>query len=130
MRSVIAPSDAFLHSSPISWRTRNHDDPSGASVAILMTVGAATAARGTDHTAASSRTAAVLLIEKKFIHPPFQPARTALGHEVVHPVLRRRRPRVESERAVEEVQKTLPVLGPDRHRLGEGDQRRNLPPPG
>src|SRR5512135_1970645 len=130
MRSVIAPSDAFLHSSPISWRTRYHDDPSGASVAILMTVGAANAARGTDPTAASSRIAAASLIEKKFIHPPFQPARPALGYEVVHPVLRRRRPRVEGERAVEEIQEPFPILGPDRHRFGEGDQRRNLPPPG
>src|SRR5512141_1583547 len=128
MRSIIAPSDAFLHSSPISWRTRNHDDPSGASVAILMTV-ADSAAPGANPTTVSSSTAASLL-EKKFIHPPLQPARPALGHEVVHPVLRRRRPRVESERAVEEVQEPFPVLGPDRHRLGVGDQRRNLPSPG
>src|SRR3989304_3456897 len=104
MRSVTAPSDAFLHSSPISWRTRNHDDPSGASVAILITVGADPAAPGVDHAAASSRPAAALLIEEKFIHPPFQPARPALGHEVSQPLLRRRRPRVESERAVEEIQ--------------------------
>src|SRR5659263_319461 len=110
MRSVTAPSDAFLHSSPISWRTRNHDDPSGASVAILTTIGAARAAPGTDNAAARRRTAA-RLIEKKVIHPPFQPARAALGHEVAHPVLRRRRPRVEDERAVEEVQEPLPVLG-------------------
>ena len=57
MRSVTAPSDAFLHSSPISWRTRNHDDPSGASVAILTTVGADIAPAGADrHAPASSRT--------------------------------------------------------------------------
>src|SRR5512143_4261084 len=130
MRSVIAPLDAFLHSSPISWRTRNHDDPSGASVAILMTVGADSAATGADPTAASSKTAAAHLFEKKLIHPPFQPARPALGHEIVHPVLRRLRPRVESERAVEEVQEPLPVLGTDGHRLGEGAQRRHLPPAG
>src|SRR3990172_11631553 len=113
MRSVTAPSDAFLHSSPISWRTRNHDDPSGASVAILTTVGADRAAPGADNAAAaSSRTAATRLLEEQVIHPPFQPARAALGHEVPHPVLRRRRSRVEGERAVEEVQEPLPVLGP------------------
>src|SRR5512140_2765178 len=128
MRRVTAPSDTFLHSSPISWRTRNQDDPSGASVAILMTVGADIAPTGMDtQSPASNRTAVARLIEEKFIHPPFQPARPALGHEVGHPVLRRRRPRVESERAVEEVQEPRPVLGPDRHRLGESDQRRNLP---
>src|SRR5659263_180943 len=122
MRSVTAPPDAFLHSSPISWRTQNHDDPSGASVAILTTIGADRAAPGADNPAAASRsTAAARLIEEQFIHPPFQPARAALGHEVAQPVLRRRRPRVEGERAVKEVQEPLPVLGPDRHRLGEGD---------
>src|SRR3989339_1126487 len=121
MRSVPAPSDAFRHSSPISWRTRTHDDPSGASVAILITVGADIAPTGADtQSPASSRATASRLIEEKFIHPPFQPARPALGHEVAHPVLRRRRPRVEGERPVEEVEELLPVLGPDRHRLGEG----------
>src|SRR5512140_660886 len=110
MRSVTAPSDAFLHSSPISWRTRNHDDPSGASVAILMTVGADHAAPGADHAAASSRTATARLLEEKLIHPPLQPARPALGHEIAHPLFRRLRPRVESERAVEEFQEPPPVL--------------------
>src|SRR3989339_1558518 len=120
MRSVPAPSDAFRHSSPISWRTRNHDDPSGASVAILITVGADIAPTGADtQSPASSRATAVLLIEEKFIRPPFQPARATLGHEVAHPVLRRRRPRVESERAVEQGQEPPPGLGPDRYRLGE-----------
>src|SRR5512139_2435036 len=125
MRSVTARPDAFHHSSPISWRTRYHDDPSGASVAILTTIGADLAAPGAASATASSRTAAVRLIEEQFIHPPFQPARPALGHEIGHPVFRRGRPGVEGECAVEKVQELLPVLGPDRHGLCEGDQRRN-----
>src|SRR5512135_2714970 len=108
MRSVTAPSDAFLHSSPISWRTRNHEDPSGASVASLTIIGADRAVPGADSAAANKRSAAAdRLIEEQFIHPPLQPARAALGHEIRHPVLRGRRQCVEGKRAVEEVQEPV-----------------------
>src|SRR3989304_2804673 len=128
MRSDTAPPDTFFHSSPISWRTRYQDDPSGASVAILTTVGAGAAMPGAGAAdAPSSRTAAARLINEPFIHPPFQPACAALGHEIADPMFRRPGARVEGERPVEEVEELLPVLGPDRHRLGEGDQRGALP---
>src|SRR3989304_1200389 len=131
MRSDTAPPDTFFHSSPISWRTRYQDDPSGASVAILTTVGAGAAMPGAGAAdAPSSRTAAARLINEPFIHPPFQPACAALGHEIADPMFRRPGARVEGERPVEEVEELLPVLGPDRHRLGEGDQRGDLLPPG
>src|SRR4030065_302884 len=44
MRGMPAPPETFSHSPPISRRTRCHDDPSGARVAILITVGPAYAA--------------------------------------------------------------------------------------
>src|SRR3972149_1612709 len=44
MRRTTAPPETFSHSPPISSRTRCHDDPSGARVAILITVGPAYAA--------------------------------------------------------------------------------------
>src|SRR3972149_7321923 len=109
---------------------RRDTAPPGASVAIWTTVGAGAAMPGDAAAdAASSRTAAARLINEPFIHPPFQPACAALGHEIADPMFRRPGARVEGERPVEEVAELLPVLGPDRHRLGEGDQRGGLLPP-
>src|SRR3989304_372061 len=78
--------------------------PPGASVAILTPVGAGAAMPGDAAAdAASSRTAAARLINEPFIHPPFQPACAALGHEIAYPMFRRPGARVEGERPVEEV---------------------------
>src|SRR5512134_2658873 len=102
----------------MSKRTLYQDDPSGASVAILMTRGPAAFARAGTATAKNSAAAAAIdLLQEQFIDPPFEPPRLALCREIGQPVLRGPAARVESERPLEQREKLLPVLRPDRHRL-------------
>src|SRR4030042_1706035 len=82
MRRMTSPPETFPHSSPISSRTRCHDDPSGARVAILMTVGPAYAATRKEKRKKRAAAPAAVLFQKEFIHPPDQPSRLALRQEV------------------------------------------------
>src|SRR4030067_368470 len=96
MRRTTAPPEIFSHSPPISRRTRCHDDPSGARVAILITVGPAYAAARKE--TRNSRTAApAALLQKEIIPPPFEPSRLALRQEIGEPGFRGLPPRVEGE---------------------------------
>src|SRR5512143_4210059 len=99
MRRTTAPLDAIFQSSPICSRTLYQADPSGARVAILMTVGPAAAARaaGSATKPSASAAAAAALLQKELIHPPFQPRCPALRRQVGLPVFRRFPPRVEGE---------------------------------
>src|SRR4030065_379703 len=82
MRRTTVPPETFFQSSPISRRTRCHDDPSGARVAILMTVGPAYAATRKEKRKRRAAAPAAALFQKEFIHPPHQPSRLALRPEV------------------------------------------------
>src|SRR5512144_883228 len=130
MRSTTAPLDAFFQSSPICARILYQADPSGARVAILMTVGPAAAARaaGNARMHNASAAAAPALLQKELIHPPLQPRRLALRRQVGLPVFRRFPARVEGERAVEKIEKFPPVLRPDRNGLRQGHEGRHLLP--
>src|SRR5574342_809147 len=110
MRRITVPSDAFFQASPISCSTRYHDDPSGARVAILTTIGAACA--GETASARIRRTAAARLFQEQLIHPPFQPACLSLRHEVGQPVPGGFPAGIECERPVQKPQKLYPVLRP------------------
>src|SRR4030065_664697 len=121
MRRTTAPPETFSHSPPISSRTPCHDDPSGARVAILITVGpACTAARKEKR---NSRTAIpAALLQKEIIYPPFEPSRLALRQAIGEPELRGLPPRVKGERPGKQPQELLPVLRSHGYRLGECHQ--------
>src|SRR3990170_4732104 len=121
MRRTTAPPEIFSHSPPISRRTRCHDDPSGARVAILITVGPAYAAARKE--TRNSRTAApAALLQEEIIRPPFEPSRLALRQEIGEPVFRGLPPRVKGERPGKKPQELLPVLRSHGNRLGECHQ--------
>src|SRR3972149_1549655 len=127
MRRTTAPPETFSQPPPISSRTRCHDDPSGARVAILITVGPAYAAAR--KVTRDSRTAApAALLQKEIIHPPFEPSRLALRQEIGEPELRGLPPRVKGERPGKKPQELLPVLRSHGNRLGESHQGVDLPP--
>src|SRR5512139_1532849 len=114
----------------MSWRTRYHDDPSGARVAIFTTVCAACTGTARATASSASRNAAAHLFDEQVIHPPLQPACATLGHEIRKAVFGGRPPRVERERPVEEIEELPPVLGAHGHRFRVRHEGRHLPPPG
>src|SRR3990170_6538170 len=128
MRRTTAPPETFSHSPPISSRTRCHDDPSGARVAILITVGPAYAATRKEKRKRRAAAPAAALFQKEFIHPPHQPSRLALRQEIGKAELRGLPPRVEGKRPGKKPQELLPVLRAHGDRLGERHQGGNLPP--
>src|SRR3989337_2461522 len=97
MRRTTVPPETFFQSSPIARRTRCHDDPSGARVAIFMTVGPAYAATRKEKRKRRAAAPAAALFQKEFIHPPHQPSRLALRQEIGKAELRGLPPRVEGE---------------------------------
>src|SRR4030066_2055977 len=128
MRRTTVPPETFFQSSPISRRTRSHDDPSGARVAILMTVGPAYAATRKEKRKRRAAAPAAALFQKECIHPPHQPSRLALRQEIGKAELRGLPPRVEGKRPGKKPQELLPVLRPHGDRLGERHQGGDLPP--
>src|SRR5512134_4162091 len=101
MRRVTVPFVAFLHPSPMVCSTLYQDDPSGASVAILMTNSAACAAEKETARRRSVAATAAVLFQEQFIHPPLQPTRLALRDEIGQAVFGSLAARVEGERAVQ-----------------------------
>src|SRR4030043_582524 len=121
MRRTTAPPETFPHPSPLSRRTRCHDDPSGARVAILITVGPAYAAARKE--TRNSRTAApAALLQKEIIPPPFEPSRLALRQEIGEPELRGLPPHVKGARPGKKPPELLPVLRSHGNRLGDCTQ--------
>src|SRR3990170_8673234 len=130
MRRVTFPPETFSHSSPISCRTRCHDDPSGARVAILTTTGPACAGTLKGNRKRRAAPQAAALFQKELIYPPCQPSRLALREKIGKTELRGLPPGVEAERPVEQTEELRPVLRSDRHGLREGDHRGDPPPRG
>src|SRR3989337_18201 len=128
MRRTTVPPETFFQSSPISRRTRCHDDPSGARVAILMTVGPAYAATRKEKRKRRAAAPAAALFQKEFIHTPHQPSRLALRQKIGKAELRGLPPRVEGECPEKKPQELLPVLRAHGDLLGERHQGGNLPP--
>src|SRR4030043_1967836 len=121
MRRTTAPPETFSHPPPLSRRTRCHDDPSGARVAILTPVGPAYAAARKE--TRNSRTAAPApLLQKETTPSPPEPSRLALRQEIGEPELRGLPPRVKGERPGKKPQELLPVLRSHGNRLGECHQ--------
>src|SRR4030067_727226 len=128
MRRTTVPPETFFQSSPISSRTRCHDDPSGARVPILMPGGQADAATRKEKGKKRPAPPPAPLSQKEFIHPPHQPSRLALRQEIGKAELRGLPPRVEGKRPGKKAQELLPVLRAHGDRLGERHQGGNLPP--
>src|SRR5574341_2171669 len=110
MPRVTAPFVAFFHPSPMSRRTLCQDEPSGARVPILMTIGPAWAKGRAGDRSQRTAAAAASLFQEQLIHPPFQPSRLALRDEVGQPVFGRVAESVEGERPVEKPEELPPVL--------------------
>src|SRR4030067_2811226 len=96
VRRTRPPPEPFSPPPPISSRTRCQDDPSGARVAILITVGSAYAAARKE-TRNSRPAAPAALLQKEIIPPPFEPSRLALRQEIGEPGLGGLPPHVKGE---------------------------------